>query len=113
MMDEDVLGADHAIARATNSHGVVIVFKKPYFKALVQRTDALVNLTPQRGAKHGRGADVKAHSLVTTHVMLREADELSPGPIRGFNLRLVTGAIRDGAHQTNCGIRQVPYQPWQ
>src|SRR5262249_17361841 len=56
---EHILGADHAVARRADTHGVVVVLEQADLEPLVQRPDAVKHLTAHRRAEHGRHWDVE------------------------------------------------------
>src|SRR5262249_33034772 len=110
-MNIDVCGADHPIAPLTYSHRVVVIFKHPNAELLIQRTNLLVDVTPQTNTVHGEHMNVCSLAIVCPTVKVCEGLHLPPGLVGDFDPSLIPNRVCHRSDETHCRIAEVPQEP--
>src|SRR5262249_16867188 len=107
VVHEDVLGARDPVSRLPHAHRVIVVLEEADFETLIERTDRVPHLTPQRRAKHDHCADVEQLARMRLHVLTREAIELAVGGVRNLDFGLVAGPVRHGPKQSDSRVGKM------
>ena len=111
VVDEDIFRADQAIPLRPETHRIIVILEHADVVLLVERTDSLVGLAPDREAEHDEHRDLESLSRVPVGVLAGEPFELGVGAIGGLDLGLVADPVRHRPDRPDPRVVEVPDQP--
>ena len=111
VVDEDIFGADQTIPLRPETHRIIVILEHANLVLLVERTDSLVGLAPDREAEHDEHRDFEALPGVPVGVLAGEPLELGVRAIGGLDPRLVADPVRHRPDRSDLRVVEVSDQP--